>query len=163
MDGFSKLLTALAALVGAVAWPAAAVFLALLFKLELKSGIMKLQGLIDRVKKASLLGIALELDRVADAEDQGDASKSGKVTPLQVQTAARIAIEAKELSSQSLLTELDKLCMEYDSLRRTMTAGVSRTRAMTRVIVKMRSLAPSLVNFLDVYKNSRLAGGSFFV
>jgi hypothetical protein len=53
---------------------------------------------------------------------------------------------------------MDRLCLEYDSLRRSLPSGNERTRAMTRVIVKMRSLAPSLVDHLDAYKGSGSAG-----
>src|SRR5262249_55639869 len=101
---------------------------------------------------------ALELERVADAEIQTQTDESGKITPRQFEAAARIAAQSQEVSTEALLRELDKLCLEYDSLRRTMPSGSDRTRAMTRVIVKMRSLAPTLVDFLDVYKGSGSAG-----
>jgi hypothetical protein len=107
------------------------------------------------VKKASLAGIALELDQVArDAERETE--KGGAITPRQIEAATRI--QSQNIGAEALLHELDRLCLEYDSLRRTLPSGPDRTRAMTRVVVKMRSLAPSLSDFVDVYKGSGSAG-----
>jgi len=158
MEEFAKLLTSVAALLGAVAWPGAFLVVVFLFRGELKSALSRVPIILDRVKKASLAGISLELDRVADAEAESGTDKSGKITPRQIEAAARIAIETRDVGSQTLLSELDKLCLEYDSLRRTLPSGQDRTRAMTRVLVKMRSLAPSLVEFLDAYKSSGSPG-----
>lgn len=158
MDECAKLLTSIAALVGAVAWPATALIIIYVFRADLKSVMSKVPILLERIKKASVAGIALELDRVADAEAASGADKSGNITPRQIQAATRIEIDARDVGSQSLLPEMDKLCLEYDSLRRTLPSGDIRTRAMTRVIVKMRSLAPSIVGFLDTYKGSGSPG-----
>ena len=140
MEDYAKLLSGVAALVGAVAWPATVLVVISVFRTELLSALRQVPNLLERVKKASLPGIVLELDRVADAEAESGADKNGKITPLQIEAARRIAIQTQELDSQTLLGELDRLCLEYDSLRRTLPSGTNRTRAMTRVIVKMRSL-----------------------
>jgi hypothetical protein len=157
MEAFSKLLTAVAALVGAVAWPLLIGGIVFVFRNELRSALAKVPALFERIRKASLAGINLELDRVA-AEAEGAANEGGKITPRQVEAAARIAIQSRDVDSQTLLNELDQLCLQYDSLRRSVPAGAERTRAMTAVLVKMRSLAPSLVNHLDVYKGSGSPG-----
>jgi hypothetical protein len=158
MEEYAKLLTGVAALVGALAWPVTVLLVIFAFRTELRSALNKVPNLLERVKKASLPGIVLELDRVADAEAESGSDKNGKITPLQIEAARRIAIQTQELDPQTLLGELDRLCLEYDSLRRTLPSGANRTRAMTRVIVKMRSLAPSLVDFLDTYKGSGSPG-----
>ena len=80
----------------------------------------KIPIILDRVRKASLPGIDLELDRVADAETESGTNKSGKITARQAEVAARIAVETRDVDSQTLLRELDRLCLEYDSLRRTL-------------------------------------------
>lgn len=159
MESTAKLLTGVAALVGAVAWPSVFLVVVLIFRRELQAALGRIPVLLERLKKASLPGVALELDRVADAEVCNEASKSGTITPGQIEAAARIEIQTRETGSKAaLLSELDKLCIEYDSLRRTLPPGVPRTRAMTRVIVKMRSLAPSLLDYLDIYKGSGSPG-----
>jgi hypothetical protein len=129
-----------------------------LFRNELKSALNKIPVILDRATKVSLAGVALELDRVANAEVTDGSDKSGKITPLQIQAATRIATQTRDVSSQALLNELDKLCLEYDSLRRTMPAGNDRTQAMTAVIVRMRALAPTLVDFVETYKESGSPG-----
>ena len=151
-------MTSVAALIGAVAWPLLVFGILFTFRTELKSALNKVPILLDRLKKASLAGVALELDLVADAEVETGANENGKITARQFEAAARIAIQTREVGSQTLLGELDRLCLEYDSLRRTLPAGNNRTRAMTRVLVKMRSLAPSLLDFLDTYKGSGSPG-----
>lgn len=158
MEEYAKSLTSIAALVGAVAWPGAFLILVFIFRAELKSALAKVPIILDRVKKATLAGVALELDRVADAEADSSTAKTGEVTARQIEAATRIEIETRDLDSNALLRELDKLCLEYDSLRRTLPSGDSRTRAMTRVLVKMRSLAPSLVDFIETYKSSGSPG-----
>jgi hypothetical protein len=158
MEEYAKLLTGVAALIGAIAWPLAALVMVSFFRVELRSILAKIPLLLDRVKKASLPGVALELERVANAETEIGSNPSGQITPRQVEAATRIAVQKQELGSETLLRELDRLCLEYDSLRRTLPSGPDRTRAMTRVIVKMRSLAPSLVDFLDTYKGSGSPG-----
>jgi hypothetical protein len=141
MEEYAKLLTSIAALVGAVAWPSALLILVFIFRAELKSALANVPIILDRVKKATLAGVVLELDRVADAEAESGTAKTGAVTARQIEAATRIEIETRDLDSNALLRELDKLSLEYDSLRRTLPPGDSRTRAMTRVLVKMRSLA----------------------
>ena len=157
MESFAKLLTAIAAVIGALAWPLTLIILLSIFRAELKPLLGRMPIFLDRIRKASLAGINLELNQVAEeAENAG--SESGKITPRQVEAAARIEIQSREIDSKSLLNELDRLCLEYDSLRRSLPAGDERTRAMTRVLVRMRSLAPSLVDFIDAYKGSGSAG-----
>ncbi|KYK49307.1 hypothetical protein A1D31_24995 [Bradyrhizobium liaoningense] len=114
--------------------------------------------MLDRVKKASIPGVAVELERIADAEAETDKDKGGKITPKQIEAAARIEVQARVVGSDELLRELDRLCLEYDSLRRALPAGPDRTRAMTRLVVKMRSLAPSVLDSLGIYKGSGSPG-----
>jgi hypothetical protein len=158
MEDYANLLTSIAALVGAIVWPLTLLIVIFIFRNELKSALNRIPLMLDRVKKASLAGIALELDRVADAEAKEGTDKSGKITPRQVEAATRIAIQTRDVSTQTLLDELDRLCLEYDALRRTLPAGENRTRAMTRVMVKMRTLAPVLIDHVDTYKGSGSAG-----
>jgi hypothetical protein len=155
MNDWANLLTAIAAILGAVAWPLALFLAALLFNDVLRTAINRIPSMLDRVTKASIAGLKLELDRIADAEKE---DKGGKVTPNQKDVAARIAVEKDDLGPQPLLRELDRLCLEFDALRRNLPSGDIRTRAMTRTVVQMRSLAPSLIEFLDTYKGSGSAG-----
>ena len=93
MDEYAKLLTSVAALFGALAWPGAFLVAVFFYKGELKSALNKIPVILDRVKKASLAGIALELDRVADAEAKEDTDKTGKITAQQVEAAAALFAE----------------------------------------------------------------------
>jgi len=157
MEPTAKLLTALAAILGAIAWPLLLFSVFVLFRSEVGSILTRLPAFFDKIKKASLAGITLELDRVA-AEAASTENEGGTITPRQIQAAARIELQTREVGPTALLNELDQLCIEYDSLRRSLPPGTDRTRAMTRVLVRMRSLAPSLIEFIDVYKSSGSPG-----
>ncbi|WP_138919542.1 hypothetical protein [Oceanicola sp. S124] len=155
MDSWAKLLTAVAAVLSAVAWPLALFLTAFLFRKALRSAIERIPSMLDRVKTASVAGMKVELERLVAAEKE---DKAGKVTPNQKEVAARIAFEKSDIGSQPLLNELDRLCLEFDHLRRTLPSGAIRTRAMTRILVQMRSLSLSLIEFLDAYKGSGSQG-----
>ncbi len=98
-------------------------------------------------------GIEAELDALA-----GKASTNGEVTADQARVASQLAIESRDIGSEHLLAELDKLCLQYDTVRRTMMAGANRTQEMTRIIAKMRALGPSTSGRIKVYKGSGSAG-----
>lgn len=155
MEDTSKLLSSIAAILAAIAWPVGLIVAISIFRKELRAILKQVPLLIERVKKASLPGVQLELEQVASLAND---SKSGAITAKQVEAANRIVIQRDEVGQQALLSDLDRLCLEYDALRKTMTAGPSRTQAMTRVLVKMRVLAPALIQYIDVYKGSPSAG-----
>lgn len=158
MEAFSKLLTASATLIGAIAWPLTVLTIVFFFRNELRTTLNRVPTILDRLKKASIPGVALELDRIADAETESGPDKGGKITPRQIEAATRIAAQAQVVGSEELLRELDRLCLEYDSLRRALPSGAERTRAMTRIVVKMRSLAPGVIESLETYKGSGSPG-----
>ena len=64
MEEFAKLLTGVAALVGAIAWPVTVFLIVYIFRTELRSALNKVPNLLERLKKATLPGLSLELDRV---------------------------------------------------------------------------------------------------
>lgn len=158
MRDFAKLLTAISTLLGVIIWPAVVLGIVCGFRRELSSVLSKIPMMLDRAKKFSLAGVAVELDRVANADAEAGGDNRGNITPRQIEAAARIALQTQEVNSEALLRELDKLTLEYDSIRRTLPSGLDRTRAMRRVMVKMRTLAPTLINFIDIYKSSGSAG-----
>jgi hypothetical protein len=84
MEASAKLVTAVAALVGALVWPLTFLALIALFRNELRPILGRVPILLDKIKKASLAGINLELDRVA-AEADNSQNESGKITARQVE------------------------------------------------------------------------------
>lgn len=158
MEAWAKLIAALGTLLGAIAWPAIILVVAALFRHEIRLAASRLPTLLDRVTKMKIAGIEADLDRVADAVVGDEDSKGGAVTEDQTRTAARIAEKSKDVGVTPILNELDRLCLEYDSIRRAMASGRARTHAMTRVLVKMRSLAPTAADHIDAYRSSGSAG-----
>jgi hypothetical protein len=53
MEAFAKLLTAMAALIGAIVWPLTFLALLYLFRAELRPILSKLPTLLDKIRKVS--------------------------------------------------------------------------------------------------------------
>jgi hypothetical protein len=54
MEGLSKLLSAVAAIIAALAWPITLLVVVLLFRVELRSALSKIGIVLDRVKLFSI-------------------------------------------------------------------------------------------------------------
>lgn len=158
IKSIAELVTALAALLAAVAWPAALLAGLLTFKKEIRHAIEKVPNLFDRMKSIKIFEIEAELEKVADEAVKSDANKGGSISPSELMVAGKIKGESHEIGQQPLLSQLDKLCVEYDTIRRIMPPSASRTRAMTQVLVRMRMLGPSVSDNMNVYTSSSSAG-----
>ena len=153
VEGAAKLITAIGSLVGAIAWPLVFAGTLLAFRKEIKSSFSRFPAFLDRLRKMKVAGVEAELDALADKAPSG-----GEVTAEQTEAAAHIAVESRNLGNDYLFSELDKLCIQYDTVRRTMPPSSLRTREMTRIVVKMRALGPSTSDRIDAYKGSGSAG-----
>lgn len=161
MEAASQLITAIAALVSAVFWPIVIVTVFIVFRRELRSSFNRLPDLLGRVRRLKIAGIEAELDKVADAVPPAD-DLGEQITPQEIQTASRVETQARSLDDDTLWDQVHALSTEYESLRKVMPAGPARTQAMTRVFVKMRTLGPSVVSFVDALERSRSAGERLF-
>lgn len=161
MDDVTELLTAIAALVSALFWPIVIVTVFVVFRKELRPSLNRLPDLLGRVRKVKLAGIEAELDKVADSVPDAD-NLGEQITPQEIQTASRVETQARSLDDDTLWEQVHMLSTEYESLRKAMPSGPARTNAMTRVLVKMRTLGPSVVSFVEDLKRSRSAGERLF-
>lgn len=150
MKESSELITAIAALIAALAWPAALLIGLLIFRTQIAAAF-------EKVQKLRVGPLEAELERVADESAKLE-PQAGTVTLEEVRAATRIEAQANDLGEQALLRQLDRLCIEYDTVRRAMRGGKSRTQAMTRILVQMRTLGPSVSSRIDVYKSSGSPG-----
>jgi hypothetical protein len=148
---YTKLITALAALVGAIAWPTAFLVTIFAFKRPIVEAFA-------RMRKGKMGIVEVELDQLAREAEGKTSEDAGAVTIAQVRSAARIEARSVEIGKSEILGELDRLCIEYDSLRRAMRPSRDRTAAMTEILVKMRALGPSVIDRLGAYKSSGSAG-----
>lgn len=151
-----KLLTAFAALLGAVAWPILIGFLVFFFRKEIRAAATRLPIFLDRVQKMKIAGIEAELEKLA-TEPQ-EKNPEGSVTSQQIRIAARIQADAADVGADALAHEMDKLCIEYDTIRLTMPSGRDKTDAMTKVMVRMRSLGPAVAEKIEIYMGSGSPG-----
>lgn len=153
MEALAKLITAMAALLGAIVWPVIFLTLVVLFRKELAAAIERLPGLFDRLRKMKVAGVEAELDALAEKSPD-----LGGVTADQARAAAQLSIQARESGSSAMQAELDKLCLQYDTILRTMPAGALRTQEMNRILVKLRALGPSTSGRIDALKRAGSAG-----
>ncbi|MFX8242756.1 hypothetical protein ABTL31_18475, partial [Acinetobacter baumannii] len=75
MDSSTKIIGALAALLGAVAWPTVMLIFLMFFTHELRAIASRVPALLDRIRKMTVVGVVAELDALADK-----APKTGEVT-----------------------------------------------------------------------------------
>ena len=158
MTGAAALITAIAALISALAWPAALLMVLILFRHQLGIAFRDVPGMIGRMQKVKLGAFEAELSaKAADLVDEAVAAP-GAISARQIRSAARMQIAAKSLPEGALRDQLRQLCIEYETVRNVLPSGEERTRAMTNILVRMRTLAPSVAQFLDELKASSSAG-----
>lgn len=153
MEESTKLLTAIAALLAAVAWPVLFGALLIAFRKELRAILTRLPALLDRTRKIKAAWFEAEIEQIA-----ANAPPSGAITEDQTRVAKKIVAAADEIGVRTLSRELDTLCLRYDAIRRSLPSSHERTQAMTQIIVKMRAVAPSVSRAIEVYKGSGSPG-----
>ena len=159
MEGAAKLITSIGVLLGAILWPLVAISTLFVFRNEIKALLVKAPLLLDRVKALKLAGVTAELGEVAKEVAGQVEPGSGQITERQIQAAATIDVQSRDLSKEALRRQLDQLAAEHDTVRRTMPSGHRRTQMLTRILVQMRALGPALSGFIDSFKASSSPGG----
>ena len=153
MDSAAKLLASMGALLGAILWPLLFAVLVFSYRRELRAFLGRLPSILGRVHKMKVAGLEIELNDLAN-----DAPITGQITLEQKRTAKQISVSSGEIGLDKLLLELDKMCLEYDYIRRTMRPSFTRTQEMTRIVVKMRAVGPSVSEAIGIYMGSGSAG-----
>jgi len=156
-ENIAVLVTSISALLGAVAWPMALVVLVVIFRKELRSVAGRVPMIMDRVQSVKIGALEAQLDELARAVPE-DANNAGVVTAEQVKVAAKVEVAAREIGQPELLAQMDRLSIEYDTLRRTMAGGSRRTSMMTKIVVQMRGLSSSVSDAIEAYKSSGSPG-----
>jgi hypothetical protein len=105
-------------------------------------------------------GLYLEQELNVQAAAMIDVAEKqpGNISTEQVRSAARIKVQAGALDRDTLYGQLQQLCVEYETLRKVLRPGKDRTRAMTEVLIKMRTIGPAVSDFLAELKQSSSAG-----
>lgn len=132
-------LKAIAEFISAVAWPALAVAVLLLFRREIVSmlgGVTEFE--VFGVKAKVARQVAAELDKSAQAASQTPGLSSA-ATEGEKSRAAAVA-ELTQADISLVARQVDALAVEYESIRATMPPGDERTRRMEVVVAKMRTL-----------------------
>lgn len=158
MKDVAALVTAIAALIAAIAWPAALVVVFLLFRTQLVAAFEKLPTVMGRMQKIKLGLFETDLEKEASGLVDQAVAEPGKISQMQIRSAARIQVAAKSLDKHELWNQLQQLSIEYEETRKLLPSGLERSRAMTEILVRMRTLAPSVAPFLDELKQSDIGG-----
>lgn len=154
----AALVTAIAALVSAVAWPFLVGVLVITFRSQLRSAFEQVPSFMQRAEKAKVGFVEFELRRQADAAVQVPVEKQGRVSPEQIASAAKLEVETKSIAPNELNKQVERLCVEYEIVRQTLPSGPERTRSMNRIMAQMRVIGPSVASALETLKRSDSAG-----
>lgn len=105
-------------------------------------------------------GLYLEQELNVQAAAMIDVAEKqpGDISTEQIRSAARLKVQAGGLDDETLRAQLQQLCIEYETIRRVLPAGKERTRAMTEVLIKMRTIGPAVSGFLPELKASASPG-----
>jgi hypothetical protein len=152
MEPVADFIIAFAALLSAIAWPIAFLIVAFAFRTEVK-------GVFARMRKGKVGNLLdFELDKVAAATTLKISGGGGDVTVEQAHSSARIEARSGDIGQSELLKEMERLSIEYETIRASMASSRIRTEAMTRVVAQMRAVGPALASKVDTFKMSASPG-----
>lgn len=152
----ASIVTALAALISALAWPILLAAVVIYFRKGISAGLERVPEMMSRAQKAKLGWLEIELRQVADIANSSPKDK-GTVSPEQIRSAAKVEVFSQDLSLGDLRYQVEKLCIEYEDIRRRLPSGQKRTQAMDAVLAQMRTIGPSISFMLDDLKRSSRA------
>jgi hypothetical protein len=156
METMPAVMTALAALIGAFAWPAILLIVVIMYRQR----IGKLLEKLERVKGP--FGTEASFSRSVDSEVMEvllrNPDPAGEVTQGQVESARRVGQMAEQTDRTVARQQMIDLAREYENVRAAMPAGDSRTRQMELVVTKMRTLAIACQPFLTEFMSSKSPG-----
>ncbi|PZU08558.1 hypothetical protein [Sphingomonas sp.] len=158
MAGWAALITAIAALIGALVWPMAIVTALMIFRDPIREASRNLPALLGRMQKVKLGAFEAELSAKTAGLVEEAIDAPGEISFSQIRSAASVKLAARGIGDAALHDQLEKLCLEYETIRKAMPSGQARTRAMVEVLVKLRTLAPTVEHFLAELKASSSAG-----
>ncbi len=158
MVEFAALITALAALIGAILWPSLILIFLIMYRRPIRAAFDQLPTMIHRAEKAKVGMFEFELRAQAEAAPAIADREQGRVSAEQITSAAKLEVFSQEVSFDYIRAHLERLAKEYDTLRAAMPAGTERTRAMNKIMAQMRVLGPSLSLLVNDLKSSGSAG-----
>ncbi len=164
----AALLSSIAAVITAVAWPAVAAW----FLFTHRSGLAHLIEIfgtkVSSAKKLKFGQIELEEELEAGVRDarQGASSAELPKTVPQEQVQAAMDLKAKIRTSdvprdavlESVKHQLHDLASEYEETRHKMSSGVLRTRRMNEIAAGMRALALTALPLIPDLSKSQSSG-----
>jgi len=136
MKEFAELITAIAALISALFWPITLIIFIAVFGREIKAILRKFPSMLDRAESVNLVGVVeAKLNQLVDASDSKTAQK-GTISSEEVRVAASLQaqVKANVIPQGDIYEQMDRLCIQYDTVRRAMRGGAERTREMTRIL-----------------------------
>ena len=152
MEGWAALITAVAALIGVVVWPLTLLVVAVLLRGHISVAAGDLPSILRRMRRVKLGAFEAELDAKAEVLVDEAIAKPGEISPRQITTTAGITVTAQTLDEVALKRQLERLCIEFDTIRDIMPSGYERSRAMVSVLVRLRTLGPAIERYLHELK-----------
>lgn len=113
---------------------------------------------LQEMKRAKLNELDRALGREAASLVDAAVAHPGSISSEQIQSASKIEVGARSFGSDIVEIQLSQLSAEYENVRNVMPPSPARTRAMTQVLVKMRTLGPATAHLVDRLKDSASSG-----
>lgn len=158
MEGWAALITAVAALIGVLVWPLTLLVLVVLLRGHINVAAGDLPAILRRMRRFKLGAFEAELDAKAEVLVDEAIAKPGEISPRQITTTAGITLSAQALDEVALKRQLERLCIEFDTIRDIMPAGYERSRAMVSVLVRLRTLGSAIERYLPELKAGTTGG-----
>jgi hypothetical protein len=147
----SEYLTALAALISAIAWPAIVLFILIAFRHRIERSLEEVESLV--LPGGIEAKFRRTLDREAEAVIQAKEAEPENAPSRQLQAAQRVEQLAESRGPTFARQQMLGIAREYEVVRASMSPGDRRTREMEKIVTKMRTLGlatrDSLAEFMD--------------
>ncbi len=151
-----EMLTAIAELVGSVAWPLLVLLLIITQRKSLSTLLSNLESLTFPGGIEAKIRRNVEKETKAILEKEPKASE--KLSERQLEAAERIQSLADSADISVVRKQMDDSAKEYERLRASMPAGPERTRRMEVVATKMRTLGLAAAPLLSEFAKSDSPG-----
>ena len=140
-----------------VAWPTTAVFCAFLFRQQITK-------FIEDVDTVKIFGAEISR-KLKQSADEASVATGLSSAPSRGELIRATEVEglAARANVATIRQQANELAAEYERIRRTLWAGVSRTRQMEIVVSKMRTLARAFYPLRHDYADSNSPGKRLMV
>jgi hypothetical protein len=160
----SERLHAVAEILGAIVWPSVIIVFLVLFRSELR-------GVIKGIRKLGVGGTNLEVEQeiqekvdssAADVLSSPNPPVPAPISSEDIRRAVEVGALSKGIEPEVIRSQIDQISAEYEGRRANMPSGPDRTRQMSAVMAKMRTLGRAVFPYRHELVSSPSPGRKLF-